>query len=61
MNNRVEVIIGEYPNQISLDLSDNAITIALQYAIDDIRNIDKKNSNYSKNITVPGTKKNNNA
>ena len=58
---RVELIIGSYPNQISLDLTDNAISIALQYSIDDVRNIDKKNSNYSKNITVPGTKKNNDA
>ena len=58
MNKKVEVIIGVYPNQISLDLADNAISIALQYAIDDVRNIDKKNTNYSKTITVPGTKKN---
>ena len=61
MNKKVEVIIGVYPNQISLDLADNAISIALQYAIDDVRNIDKKNTNYSKTITVPGTKKNNKA
>tara|TARA_R110000737_G_scaffold108_2_gene678 strand:+ start:1843 stop:4836 length:2994 start_codon:yes stop_codon:yes gene_type:complete len=61
MNKKVEVIIGVYPNQISLDLSDNAISIALQYSIDDVRNIDKKNTNYSKTITVPGTKKNNKA
>tara|TARA_R110000744_G_scaffold32208_1_gene75436 strand:- start:1211 stop:4852 length:3642 start_codon:yes stop_codon:yes gene_type:complete len=61
MSKRVELIIGEYPNQISLDLTDNAITIALQYSIDDIRDIDKKNSNHSKNIIVPGTKKNNDA
>ena len=61
MSKKVEVIIGVYPNQISLDLADNAISIALQYAIDDVRNIDKKNTNYSKTITVPGTKKNNKA
>jgi hypothetical protein len=30
MNKKVEVIIGVYPNQISLDLADNAISIALQ-------------------------------
>ena len=61
MNKRVEVIIGSYPDQISLDLADNAVSIALQYSIDDVRNIDKKNTNHSKTITVPGTKKNNKA
>jgi len=59
--NRVELIIGTYPNQISLDLDSNAISIALQYSIDDVRDIDKKNSNHSKTITLPGTKKNNDA
>lgn len=59
MNKRVEVIAGVYPNQVSLDLEDNAVSIALQYSIDDVRNIDKKNTNYSKTITLPGTKKNN--
>ena len=59
MNKRVEVIAGVYPNQISLDLEANAVSIALQYSIDDVRNIDKKNTNYSKTITLPGTKKNN--
>ena len=58
---RVELIIGSGTEQISLDLTANAITIALQYSIDDVRNIEKKNSNYSKNITLPGTKKNNDA
>ena len=58
---KVELIIGVGANQISLDLTPNAISIALQYSIDDIRNIEKKNSNYSKNITLPGTKKNNDA
>lgn len=59
MNKRVELIVGEYPNQRSLDLEENAVSIALQYSIDDVRNIDKKNTNYSKTITLPGTKKNN--
>ena len=59
MNKRVEVIAGVYPNQVSLDLEANAVSIALQYSIDDVRNIDKKNTNYSKTITLPGTKKNN--
>tara|TARA_R110001606_G_scaffold221350_1_gene369073 strand:- start:12102 stop:15602 length:3501 start_codon:yes stop_codon:yes gene_type:complete len=56
---RVELIVGDYPNQVSLDLNKDSISIALQYSIDDIRNIDKKNSNYSKTITLPGTDKNN--
>ena len=56
---KVEVIIGQGTEQISLDLNTDSISIALQYSIDDIRNIDKKNSNYSKTITLPGTKKNN--
>lgn len=58
---KVEVIIGQGTEQIGLDLESNAISIALQYSIDDVRNIDKKNSNYSKTITIPGTKKNNKA
>ena len=61
MKKKVELIIGEGVNQISLDLNEDSISIALQYSIDDIRDIDKKNSNYSKTITLPGTKKNNNA
>ena len=58
---RVELIIGEGSDQISLDLTQDSISVALQYSIDDIRNIDKKNSNYSKTITLPGTRKNNDA
>ena len=58
---KVEVIIGDGIEQISLDLNMGSISIALQYSIDDIRDIDKKNSNYSKTITLPGTKKNNKA
>lgn len=61
MKKKVELIIGEGVNQISLDLTENSISIALQYSIDDIRDIDKKSTNYSKTITLPGTKKNNNA
>ena len=58
---RVELIIGSGTNQISLDLNGDSVDIALQYSIDDIRNIEKKNSNYSKNISLPGTKINNDA
>ena len=42
---KVELIIGVGANQISLDLTPDAISIALQYSIDDIRNIEKKNRN----------------
>jgi len=57
----VELIIGSGTNQISLDLTSNTIDIALQYSVDDVRKIESKNSNYSKNIKLPGTKKNNDA
>ena len=59
MSKKVELIIGVYPNQVSLDLNEDAINIALQYSIDDVRNIENINSNHSKTISLPGTKKNN--
>ena len=61
MSKRVEIIIGEYPNSVSLDLTEDSVTIALQYNIDDVRNIEKKNTNHSKTITLAGTKTNNKA
>ena len=61
MSKKVEVIIGDYPSKVSLDLKEDAISIALQYAIDDVRNVDKVDSNHSKTISLPGTKKNNKA
>ena len=59
MSKKVELIIGVYPDQVSLDLNEDAINIALQYSIDDVRNIENINSNHSKTISLPGTKKNN--
>ena len=61
MSKKVEVIIGDYPNQVSLDLNEDTVSIALQYSIDDVRNIENVNSNHSKTITLLGTKKNNKA
>ena len=61
MGKRVEIIIGEYPNSVSLDLTEDSVSIALQYNIDDVRNIEKKNTNHSKTITLAGTKTNNKA
>jgi len=42
----------------SLDLKDDG-TFPLTFSIADIRNPDKRNSTFSKTITLPGTKKNN--
>ncbi len=61
MSKKVEVIIGDYPNQVSLDLNLDSVSIALQYSIDDVRNIENVNSNHSKTINLSGTKKNNKA
>ena len=42
----------------TLDIDKN-FGIGIQYTIDDIRNIEKRNTAYSKTIILPGTKKNN--
>jgi hypothetical protein len=44
---------------VEVDLDSN-IDIANTYAVADIKNISKKKSNFSKSITVPGTRNNNN-
>ena len=50
---------------IKIVLTDSEIDLAkeigfgLNYSIDDIRNIEKKNTNYSKTITLAGTDNNN--
>ena len=54
--NVVNLFINE-PSNAELDLSN--FDIALQYSIADIRDISKRNSAYSKTITLPGTKNNN--
>jgi hypothetical protein len=48
----------EYEFYESLDLRDDG-TFPLTFSIADIRNPDKRNSTFSKTITLPGTKKNN--
>ena len=58
---KVELIIGSYPDQVSLDLNIDSISLSLQYSIDDIRDIDKRKTNHSKTIKLPGTNKNNKA
>ena len=55
--NYVELFINE-PTNAQLDM-DQAFDIALQYSIADIKDITKRNSAYSKTITLPGTKNNN--
>jgi len=48
----------QYSLYESLDLQDDG-TFPLTFSIADIRNPDKRNSSFSKTITLPGTKKNN--
>jgi hypothetical protein len=55
--NYVELFINN-PTNAQLDM-DQAFDIALQYSIADIKDISKRNSAYSKTITLPGTKNNN--
>ncbi len=43
---------------LEVDLSEN-IDIPINYGIDNVRDISKVTSNYSKSITVPGTSNNN--
>lgn len=55
--NNVEIIINE-PANAYLDCDSN-FDIALQYSLADIRDISKRNSAYSKTLSLPGTKNNN--
>jgi len=50
----IELFIEGQP----VDISDNFSTL-ISYAIDDIREFGTKNSNVSKTIILPGTKRNN--
>lgn len=59
MTKKVEIIIGDYPNNVSLDLTSDSVSIALQYGVDDIRKVETKNTNHSKTVELAGTKKNN--
>ena len=59
MSKKVEIIIGDYPNNVSLDLQKDSVSIALQYNVADIKKIESKNTNHSKTVKLAGTKKNN--
>jgi hypothetical protein len=54
--NKVEIYIGD-PANYSLDVGD--FDMSYNYSFNDIRDITKRNSSYSKTITLPGTKNNN--
>jgi hypothetical protein len=58
--NKAELFIGEIGDKYftTLDLDSN-FDIALQYSIADVKDITKRNSAFSKTITLPGTKNNN--
>lgn len=60
MVNRVELLVtGQDGVKHYIDLENTNVGINLNYSIDDVRNIEKKNGNFSKTFTVPGTKNNN--
>lgn len=50
--------IVESPTEYSIDLNDD-ISMPLTYNIANIKDISKRNGNYSKTITIPGSKNNN--
>ena len=52
--NRFELIV----DGVSLDTYDD-LDISLNYQIDDIQDISKRNTSFSKTISIPGTPKNN--
>ena len=54
--NIVELILGK-PSYAVLDLSD--LDISLNYSLSEIKDITKRNSSYSKTISIPGSKNNN--
>ena len=55
MENKVEIYINS-GSTLDIDLN---FGLGVTYNIDDIRNIENRNSSYSKTIRLPGTKKNN--
>lgn len=56
MINKIELLINN-PATANIEIGD--FDIALQYSIADVKDITKRNSAYSKTLTVPGTKNNN--
>jgi hypothetical protein len=54
-------LLVKFPQEadfVNLDI-DEEFNISLNYQIDDILNISKRNTSYSKTVTLPGTQKNN--
>jgi len=54
--NKIDIFIGS-PTQYRLDVGD--FDMSYNYSFNDIRDITKRNSSYSKTITIPATKNNN--
>lgn len=54
--NNIEIFINS-PSNYRLDVGD--FDMSFNYSFNDIRDITKRNSSYSKTITIPGTKNNN--
>lgn len=60
IKSRVELLVTSQSGEKHyIDLEDSNVGINMNYSIDDVRNIEKKNGNFSKTFTVPGTKNNN--
>jgi len=60
MVSKVELLVTDQSGEKHyIDLEDSNVGINMNYSIDDVRNIEKKNGNFSKTFTVPGTKNNN--
>lgn len=60
MVSRVELLLTDQNgDKHYVDLENTNVGINMNYSIDDVRNIEKKNGNFSKTFTVPGTKNNN--
>lgn len=53
------VSVVEFPGNYKIDIYDN-VNIPITYSIDDLKNPSRRNTSFSKTITIPGTKNNNN-
>ena len=56
MKNKIEILINE-PTTHYLDVGD--FDMPINYSLNDVRNLSKRGSAYSKTIKIPGTKNNN--
>lgn len=60
MVSKVELLVTDQNgDKYYIDLENTNVGINMNYSIDDVRSIEKKNGNFSKTFTVPGTKNNN--